>query len=142
MYLELISGALGLYAKYREDQKAKELEGYRASLAEENAKRSDILHLERMERANKEGILDAGLFKMKAEMSGLSGASADLWIGQRYMDVYKDVNRERVSRQRTVSRFLKEAKWHREGEDNAKTNIWMGIGSEVINTATKLNKNR
>ncbi|CAL9916735.1 hypothetical protein LSO9J_340002 [Candidatus Liberibacter solanacearum] len=81
---------------------------YRASLAEENARRADILHAERSERLRKEGLLDAGLFQMKMEMSGLSGVSADLWIGQRFADTEREVEKAQSTRSSTVQRFLKE----------------------------------
>ncbi|MBY7649990.1 MAG: hypothetical protein C4617_05880 [Candidatus Liberibacter europaeus] len=113
---------------------------YRASLAQENAKRADFLHLEREERARKEGILDAGLFRMRSELSGLSGVSADMWIGQRFMDVNKDINRERVSRQQTVNRFLKESRWHRDNADTADINKLLGVGSTALSGSMELYK--
>lgn len=40
------------------------------------------------------------------------------------MDVYKDINRERVSRQQTVSRFLTEYNWYQKNTDAADANKW------------------
>ncbi|WP_080732013.1 hypothetical protein, partial [Candidatus Liberibacter solanacearum] len=134
------SGLAGAISKYKEGKQSAEADRYRVSLAEENAKRADFLHLEREERAKREGILDAGLFQMKAEMSGLSGVSADLWIGQRYRDVHRDVYRERISRQQTVSRFLKEANWHQNNADASEVNKWWGMGATAITTAAKMYK--
>lgn len=113
---------------------------YRASLAEENARRADILHAERSERLRKEGFLDAGLFQMKAEMSGLSGASLDMWVGQRYHDAYKDVVNARTTREQTVSRFLKEANWHKKNADASEVNKWWGIRATGLTTAVEMYK--
>ncbi|CAL9917135.1 conserved hypothetical protein [Candidatus Liberibacter solanacearum] len=92
---------------------------YRASLAEENARRADILHAERSERLRKEGLLDAGLFQMKMEMSGLSGVSADLWIGQRFADTEREVEKAQSTRSSTVQRFLKEQRWLKQNATNS-----------------------
>ncbi|WP_152414445.1 hypothetical protein [Candidatus Liberibacter americanus] len=75
-----------------------------------------MLYLHREEQARKEGILDAGAFHMGAALSGLSGASLSMWVGQRYLDSYRNVINARTSREQTVSRFMKEANWHRENK--------------------------
>lgn len=123
----------------KEGQQSAKADRYRASLADENAQRAELLALEREERARKEGMLDAGLFRMKAEMSGLSGVSREIWVGQRYMDVYKDIVRERVTRSQTVGRFLKEANWHRSNADSAESSaLWSTIGIGISTAADVL----
>ncbi|CAL9916354.1 conserved hypothetical protein [Candidatus Liberibacter solanacearum] len=105
--------AASFLSKSGEGKASGETHAYRASLAEENAKRADVLYLEREEQARREGILDAGAFHIRAQSSGLSGASLDMWVGQRYRDAYKSVVNARNTREQTVDRFIKEAGWNR-----------------------------
>jgi DNA anti-recombination protein RmuC len=94
---------------------------YRASLAEDNARRASTLHAERAERLRKEGLLDTGLFELQAQQSGLAGASADLWIGQRFADVKKEEEKALSTREATVGRFLQEQKWNSENAESSST---------------------
>ncbi|KJZ80677.1 hypothetical protein DJ66_1176 [Candidatus Liberibacter solanacearum] len=129
---------LSLLAKSGEGKaQAKDYE-YRASLAEENAKRADVLYLEREEQARREGLFDAGLFRMKAEMSGLSGASLDMWVGQRYHDAYKGVVNARTTREQTVSRFMKEAGWHRDNKGATDSSTFWSKAAIGLSGATKV----
>ncbi|ADR52426.1 hypothetical protein CKC_03385 [Candidatus Liberibacter solanacearum CLso-ZC1] len=77
-WAKFTAGVTTAISQYKEGTQRAEADRYRSSLAEENVKRAGFLHLERMERAKREGILEAGLFRMKSEMSGLSGVSADI----------------------------------------------------------------
>lgn len=73
---------------------------------------------------------------MQATQSGLSGVSKDLWVGQRYMDVYRDITNARLTRHQTVSRFLKEAGWHQQNADDAESSaLWSNVGTAVDTAA-------
>ncbi|MFT4325445.1 MAG: hypothetical protein AB3P25_03550 [Candidatus Liberibacter psyllaurous] len=115
---------------------------YRASLAEENARRADILHAERSERLRKEGLLDAGLFQMKVEMSGLSGVSADMWIGQRFADTEREVEKAQSTRSSTVQRFLKEQQWLKQNATNSKVSGIVSSGGHGLTLAKDLFKDK
>ncbi|ONI60210.1 hypothetical protein AYO25_01280 [Candidatus Liberibacter solanacearum] len=105
--------AASFLSKSGEGKASGEMHDYRASLAEENAQRADILYLEREEQARRAGTIDASAFHMNAVLSGLSGASRDMLVGQHYRDAYKSVVNARTTREQTVNRFMKEAGWHR-----------------------------
>lgn len=133
---KILGGVFKGISAYQEGQASAESDLYRASLADENAQRADILGLEREERARREGLLDAGLFRMKAEMSGLSGVSAEMWVGQRFLDYHRDIDRARVSRTQTVDRFLKEAKWLRKNATASESSaLWSAVGTGISTIA-------
>ncbi|QTP63877.1 hypothetical protein HUT03_02100 [Candidatus Liberibacter africanus] len=92
---------------------------YRASLAEENARRGSILHLERAEKLKKEGLLDVGLFMMRMDASGLSGVSAEMWNRQRQGDTLKEIETAQSTRSSVVQRFLREQQWSRQNATNS-----------------------
>lgn len=141
--LGFITAAAGIakgISKYKEGQSSANADRYRASLAQENAQRADILGIEREFRAKNEGILDAGRYRMQATQSGLSGVSKDLWVGQRYMDVYRDVSNARVTRHQTVSRFLKESDWLQQNADAVESSFLWSVFGTALETAANIYK--
>lgn len=134
----IVSGLFSIYSSYKSSQATTKAERYRASLAHENAQRADILHLERAERARREGRLASSLFRMQVLQSGLSGASADMWIGQRTIAARLQEGSHLSDRDKTVSRFLKEEEWHKESEAGARSSfIWSALGTAAA-TGAKL----
>lgn len=119
---DLANSAFSAYASYKKGNAAIESDEYRADLATENAMRADLLYLDREVQARREGMIDASAFSIRAKLSGLSGASLSMWVGQRYMDNYKSVVNARTTREQTVNRFMKEAKWHRGNQASSRTN--------------------
>ncbi|KGB27530.1 hypothetical protein GS16_00325 [Candidatus Liberibacter solanacearum] len=136
------SGLAGAISKYKEGKQSAEADRYRVSLAEENARRADILHAERSERLRKEGLLDAGLFQMKVEMSGLSGVSADMWIGQRFADTEREVEKAQSTRSSTVQRFLKEQQWLKQNATNSKVSGIVSSAGHGLTLAKDLFKDK
>ncbi|MDI1494430.1 MAG: hypothetical protein PUN43_04230 [Candidatus Liberibacter asiaticus] len=102
---------------------------YRSLLAEENALRADVLYLDREDQARREGIMDTGVFRMKAVLSGVSGASLDLLVGQNTRNAYKGINAARTARELTVARFAKEAGWHRANKEAVENNRWASVAA-------------